>query len=155
MPGGKVQVPLSGDLSESLSPPGSGGLLVAMGLWRRLLVRGPADFGDLTYLGTLPLYRESIHNPPTQLNPNSPLADVYTASIGAVDVLFYFDPADGLLARIETFSDPESDPCEVLFENYQEVSGRMWPHRIEARFADAVYNLYMCRTFETREGGEK
>jgi hypothetical protein len=106
-------------------------------------------------LGTLPLYRESIHDPPTRFSPGSPLADVYSASIGAIDVLFYFDPSDGLLARIETFTDAANDPCEVLFDNYQEVDGRMWPHRIEARFADAVYNLYMCRTIEPGEGDKQ
>jgi serine protease Do len=147
MPGGNVKAPLKGNLSESFDPPGSGGLLVTMGLWRRLLALGPEKFGDVAYLGTMPLYRSSIHDPPTEFGPEFPLADVYTAQYGGVDLLFHFDAVDGLLALVEMFPDDLSDPCEVHLGDYREVEGRMWPHRIEVRYADAVYNLFQAQKF--------
>jgi hypothetical protein len=153
MPGGKLETSLKGNLTESFDPPGSGGLLVTLGLWRRLLVMSPEKFGDLAYLGTTPLYRGMLHDPPTEFGPASPLADVYTASYGGVDVLFHFDTSDGTLALVEMFADELSDPCELHLSDYQEVEGRMWPHRIEARFSDAVYNLYQCQKFNFGEGG--
>ncbi len=147
MPGGRLKTPIKGDLSESFDPPGSGGLLVTMGLWRRLLTVGPERFGDLAYLGTMPLYRSTLHDPPTSFSPASPLADVYSASYGGVDVLFYFDVTDGSLALVETFADDGSDPCELHLGDYREVEGRMWPQRMEVRFSDAVYNVFQCRHF--------
>lgn len=153
MPGGKLKASLKGNLSESFDPPGSGGLLVAMGLWRRLLVMGPEKFGELSYLGTMPLYRSTIHDPPTQFGADSPLADVFTASYGGVDLLFHFEVADGSLALVEMFPDDLSDPCELHLGDYREVEGRMWPHRIEVRYADAVYNLYQSQKFTFVLGG--
>jgi serine protease Do len=148
MPGGQAKLVMKGNLSELLNPPNSGGLLVTMGLWRRLLALGPEKFGELSYLGTMPLYRNTIHDVPTQLGPVTPLADVFVASYGGVDVLFHFNPADGSLVRVEMFPDEETDPCELVMGEFQEVEGRMWPHRIEVRYGDAVYNLFQCRKFE-------
>jgi S1-C subfamily serine protease len=152
MPGGTVKVDMKGNLSQTLDPPTSGGLCVAMGLWRRLLVEGPEKFGDLTYWGTMPLYRSSLHDVPTQLGADSPLADVYTASYGGVDTLFHFDKSDGTLALLEMFADDTEDPCEVHLGEYREIEGRMLPHRIEVRYADAIYNLYLCQNFSFDSG---
>ena len=38
-----------------VEPAGTGGLLAALSMWRRLLVLGPKKFGDVTYLGTFPI----------------------------------------------------------------------------------------------------
>jgi hypothetical protein len=43
------------DFSSQLVPPGTGGLLVALHLWRTMLVKTPDRFGDVYYLGTLPV----------------------------------------------------------------------------------------------------
>ena len=54
-PQGAVKLDAAGKISiSSLGPPGSGGLLVALHLWRRLLVDGPEKFGDVYYYGTAP-----------------------------------------------------------------------------------------------------
>lgn len=152
MPGGKVVAPMKGNLSESVAPPGSGGLLVAMGLWRRLLAQGPEQFGELSYLGTMPLYRSTLHDPPTAFGPGFPLADVLAGSYGGVDVLFHFDRADGTLAHLEMFQDEFADPCELVFGDYREIEGRLWPQRVEVRYGDAIYNLYLCQKFTFGEG---
>jgi S1-C subfamily serine protease len=152
MPGGKVATPMKGNLSESFDPPGSGGLLVAMGLWRRLLTQGPEKFGELSYVGTMPLFRGSIHDPPTSFGPDAPLADVLAGSYGGVDVLFYIDRTEGTLAQLEMFPDELADPCELVFGDYREERGRIWPHRMEVRYGDAIYNLYLYQQFNLDEG---
>ncbi len=40
------------DLDQQLLPVGSGGLLPALYLWRRMLMVGPKEFGETYYLGT-------------------------------------------------------------------------------------------------------
>jgi len=62
--GAELKLPLaeytwtaSEELGHSLAPPDSGGLLPALWLWRRLAVEGPASFGEVYYLGTVPLAR--------------------------------------------------------------------------------------------------
>jgi S1-C subfamily serine protease len=113
----------SDELSASLLPAHSGGLLPALYFWRKLAVEGLGHAGEVTYLGTAPL-------------PGRP---------GLVDVLvdshkgtcrYYFDPSDGLLLAIEWFPDEQSDPCEVYFSDYREVEGRLCPGKIEVRHGD-------------------
>src|SRR5690606_8735652 len=43
------------DFDTQLAPNQSGGLLVALHVWRRMLVRGPKEFGETYYHGAAPL----------------------------------------------------------------------------------------------------
>ena len=54
-PTGSVKLEAGQDLDQQLGPPGSGGLLVALHLWRQMLVEGPEKFGNVVYYGTAPL----------------------------------------------------------------------------------------------------
>src|SRR5205085_5146428 len=89
LPGGRAMVGMQGDLAASLDPPGSGGLLVTLGLWRRMLKDGPLKFGDVYYLGTAPLVG------------HDGLFDVLVATHNSVASQLYFDPANGQLAAWE------------------------------------------------------
>ena len=134
MPGGKLELALSDDLKSSIDPPGSGGLLAAMSLWRRLLIVGPDKFGDLAYLGTVPL-PGPIGAPPA----GAPvLADALIGYYGGVECRFLFDPKSGDLAVVEMYRE-EDDPCELHFSDYAEVEGRQFPRRLEVRYGDGVY----------------
>ena len=55
LPQGTSGAVFSGRLDDQLSPPGSGGLLLALHMWQRLLAEGPERFGEVYYLGALPL----------------------------------------------------------------------------------------------------
>jgi hypothetical protein len=126
-PAGEAQLDLERDLGEQLVPPDSGGLLAALHLWRRLLVEGPASYGDVYYLGTAPLPGRDT---------------LYDVVVGVYDVMetrYYFDPNDGRLVALEMFPDSYADPCEIYFDDYREVEGRHWPHRLEVRFGDQQY----------------
>jgi S1-C subfamily serine protease len=112
------------DLSEQLDPPGSGGMLATLHLWRRLLVEGPTAFGDVIYVGRAPLIgHEGLH-------------DVFLGTFDVVETQFYFDPATGELRAVEMAPDPGVDPCEMQLLDYRDVEGRKLPHRLLIRHGD-------------------
>jgi S1-C subfamily serine protease len=135
LPAGQVQVELTGGLAEKLDPPGSGGLLVALGLWRRFLVLGPEKFGDVYYVGTVPLAG------------HEGLLDVLSATHGDVECRLLFDPAEGQLVALEMYPDADVDPCELYFGDFKEFEGRMLPARIEARHGDQFHYVFTCDTY--------
>ena len=132
---GELAIELDGDLATRLGPPGSGGLLVSLAMWRRLLVGEPDDFGDLTYWGTAPV--PGVEG----------LADVLAGAYRDIECRFYFDPDDGQLAAIEMLPEKDVDPCELYFADYREVQGRMLPGRIEIRHGDNIYRVVQCQEY--------
>jgi hypothetical protein len=126
-PSGAVKIDATKDLDGQLGPSDSGGLLVALHLWRQMLVGGPQNYGDVYYYGTAPY-------------PGiEPLADVLVGVRNVVETNFAFDPAGGRLAVMEMFADGESDPCELRFSDYRRVEGRQVPHRLEVIHGDRVF----------------
>lgn len=131
-----VTVDPARDLDSQRAPDGSGGLLVALHLWQRLLRLGPQQFGDVYYLGTAPV-------------PGRPgLADVLVATHNVVEARFLFDPSTGRLIGIEMFPDVQVDPCEVAFDDYRDVAGRQLPHALLVRYGDTVYGQIRWETVE-------
>jgi len=109
-------------LGDQRAPAGSGGFLVAMHLWRTMLVAGPKRFGEVYYLGTAPA-------------PDHPeLLDVLVGTHRDVEGHFLFDQKSGKLLRLEMFPDLNVDPCEVRFSDYRSVGKRQIPYRIEVRY---------------------
>ncbi|MGC4004354.1 MAG: trypsin-like peptidase domain-containing protein [Pirellulales bacterium] len=130
LPVGDSEIEVKEGLAEALNPPGSGGLLAALHLWKSYLVDGPGKFGKLEYVGTLPRPgREE-------------LCDVVVGTTKEIDIRFYFDPQGGRLAALEFFSDEQQDPCEVSFESYREVDGRRWPENVIVRFGDRIFGTF-------------
>lgn len=95
------------DLSTQLFPEDSGGLLVSLHLWRKMLIDGPEKFGDVYYFGSIP----------NRLGGG--LGDVLVATVGSIENNFVFDKSNNRLLAIEMYPDIETDPCEVYFEDYQ------------------------------------
>ena len=129
----------SGPLFEYLDPPGSGGLLVALHLWQRLLCRGVMEFGDLQYVGRLP--SAETHDS----------FDMLRGFYGGVEVRFLFDPEDGRPVGMEMFAEEDVDPCEIRFDDYQQSSGHLLPHRIEVRHGDAKYGVFQVNKIAVSE----
>jgi S1-C subfamily serine protease len=129
LPSGEFRVDLSKDFNEQLGPPQSGGLLVALHLWQRMLVQGPEKFGAVSYLGTLPLAGESK------------FFDVLTATYQVVEANYLFDPLSGQLAALEAAVDDEGDPCEIHFSDYRQVDGRQLPHKLEVRVGSQLFGV--------------
>ncbi len=136
IPGGETKCDLAGPLADSLSPTGSGGLLVTLGMWRRLMAAGPKQFGDLYYLGTGPVA------------DHAGLADILIGTYGGVETRFLVDPGDGALREVEMWPDDDTDPCELYFADYHELDGRMLPGRLEVHFGDAIYQVFTCKQFQ-------
>lgn len=139
---GPVRVDLRQDVSTQLEPQGSGGLLLALSMWRRLLVRGPDQYGEVVYLGTVPL--------PQQGN----MVDVLVATHDVVETRFLFDPNTGLLLGLEMFPDTDVDPCEVYFEDYRDVSRRPLPHRLTVRHGDTIVAQLELHRFDLKQSTE-
>jgi len=140
---GRARIGFTGSLAESLDPPGSGGLLVALGCWRRLLVGGPEKFGQVHYLGTAPL------------TGRNQLFDVLVGVYRDVECHFMFDPADGHLAALEMFSDDDADPCEIYFSDYRPEAGTQLPHQLEVRYGDATYQVWTINSYELTPTAER
>ncbi len=136
LPEGELRTELTGGLSNHAEPPGSGGMLVALSLWRRMLVEGPEKFGEVYYLGTEPL------------PGRDGLFDVLAAAYDDVECHFLFDPADGSLAALSLFLQEDVDPCELTFTEYREVEGRMLPGRIRVRHGDYFERIFVCEEYD-------
>ena len=128
------------DIGASPDPPGSGGLLPALHLWRRLAVLGPDKFGQVYYLGTVPL------------PGHDGLVDALMGIHGGVECRFLFDPVEGSLLAMEMSPDEDTDPCEVYFLQYRQVGGRLLPGSLEIRFGDDLYTTLQFDAFDFQEG---
>jgi hypothetical protein len=132
---GELRIQLDGELAAKLDPPGSGGLLVALAMWRRFLMQGPAGFDELTYWGTAPV--------PGQEG----LADVIVGISNGVECRFHFDSSEGQLVLLEMWPEEDTDPCELYFDDYREVQGCWLPGRLEIRVGERLYQLVDCREY--------
>jgi serine protease Do len=143
LPGGEAKADLTGPLSDALGPPGSGGLLVSLGMWHRLVALSPARFGAMYYLGSVPVPGHEGR------------ADSLVGTHNGVQCRFMVDPADGALLEVEMFPDDDADPCEVYFSDYHEFDGRMLPRKIEVRYGDGIYQVFDCKQFKFEPLEEK
>jgi S1-C subfamily serine protease len=141
LPAGEVRWKASEDVAADLAPPHSGGLLPTLHLWRRLATAGLRRFGDIKYVGTAPL-----------LGDQNRLVDVLAGADGGVSRRYYFDPDEHQLLAIEMFPSEHADPCEVYFDDFRTVDGRVLPKTMEVRFGDEVYGRFTIGdlTFETK-----
>jgi S1-C subfamily serine protease len=135
LPTGDSVIPVDDDLTDALDPPQSGGLLAALSLWRRLLVEGLDDYGEVYYLGTLPLA-------PDGSAEKMSLDDVLVGLHAGVECRFFHAPDTGRLTAVEMWSDDQADPCEVYFSDYVETNGRWMPSRMRVRYGDGMYGVF-------------
>jgi len=128
------------DLSTVLEPQHSGGLFPALYLWRRLALLGAGRFGEVAYWGTAPM----VGRPG--------LVDVVEGQYAGVECRLYFDPAEGHLLLLEMFGEELADPCEVYFHEYRPNDGRWLPQRMEVRYGDVVFGVFLVSTLEFQKG---
>jgi hypothetical protein len=130
-------------LAAALVPPGSGGLLLALHLWRRLAVEGPAHYGEVSYLGTAPL--AGVDG----------LVDVLSAIDAGVECRFMFHPASGDLLALELVSSDDADPCEIRFSDYRQLDGRALPQRLDVRCGDDDFGALMIDSVQFEKTASK
>jgi S1-C subfamily serine protease len=127
LPWGRSGAVFAGDVAQQLSPPRSGGLLLAIHAWQRLVDRGLRRFGEVYYLGALP------HG------PDDKVEDCLVGLYEGMEVRFFFDEHTGDLSGIELFAADDADPCEIAFSQFRAASGRRLPHRWWIRSGDEVF----------------
>ena len=126
-----------------LGPPGSGGLLASLHLWRKLLTGGPGKYGQVLYEGTAPV------------PGHDGLCDVLLAIGDGVETRFYCEPQSGTLLCMEMYPDEESDPCEVYFTDYRMERGLNMPHRMEVHCGDNLFGVFALTRFDLQSKAGK
>jgi serine protease Do len=107
LPGGRWRLLATGDLDGATDPPGSGGMLAAVVLWRRLVREGAAALGGTTYVGTAARVPEAVGTP-----AGRELIDVLETNVAGVTARFGID-AGGRVVAIDLWTSPDDDPCEI------------------------------------------
>jgi serine protease Do len=142
LPDGAFSFDAQKDFDAQLEPRDTG-LLIALHVWRRMLVQGPSRFGDVYYHGTVPL-------PGIQAK-----CDVLVGTHNVVETRFLFTPEDGRLAAVEMFADANTDPCELTFSDYRAVDGCEMPYRIEVRHHDKTFAVLNITSVTFGSSSEK
>jgi len=135
VPAGESRWRATEEMGSSLAPAGSGGLFPALYLWRRLAVAGPDKYGQVSYVGTMPL------------EGGPELVDVLWGLHGGVECRFLFDAKTGVLLAVEMFPEENADPCEIRFFDYRSVEGRELPQRMEVRHGDQSFGSFKIELF--------
>ena len=121
LPTGTTRVDATGELDTNPSPPGSGGMLASLLVWRRLLREGPEPLGRTIYGGMVPLDPRSFGE------AGGPrLVDMLESSVAGVEARFTVGN-DGFVTGIDLWTAPDADPCEVRFTAGQSDRGEALP----------------------------
>jgi S1-C subfamily serine protease len=123
-PSGTVKLDASNDFDAQLLPVGTGGLLPALHLWRKMLIAGPEKFGNVSYYGTTPW--------PAQQGE----MEVLHGLTNVVETNFVFAPQSSRLVAVEMLGEPDADGCELRLSEYREHEGRLFPFRMQAWHGD-------------------
>jgi S1-C subfamily serine protease len=135
--------PLKDTTRLAAEPIGSGGLMMALYHYQRLLLVGAKGFeGAFAHGGNEPVYPFPIDgSAPKSLAALRVDCAVLKSKHGATESKWYFSLKDHQLIAFETFLERDTDPCEVYLSDYKPVDGRQLPHRIEVRHGDAQYGV--------------
>jgi S1-C subfamily serine protease len=113
-------------------PLGSGGALLALFLWRELLVTGPKAFvGKFDYGGHEPFYPSGV--------ASQILTETLETESAAVPCKWFLSKTDATVLGIECYPEEFKDPGEVVLGEYREVEGQKLPHQMTWRFGDSTF----------------
>jgi S1-C subfamily serine protease len=139
LPTGTSTLGADDDFDRSPVPPGSGGMLPALVLWRRLVIEGPAAVGHTTFWGTAP------RDPATmRAGAGVDLADVLETSAAGVEARFTVDES-GRVVGIDLWAEPEADPCEMRLAWPPASEGAVAPTTIEVRRRGTPFGTFHLR----------
>ena len=127
MPAGNTSAQFAENFEIQLSPPGSGGLLLTLHLWQRMLDKGLRQFGEVYYLGQLPVGHEAT--------PVDCLVGIYAG----IETHFLFSPSTGELVGIDMFPGDEKDPCELRFYDFEEKDGQRFAKRWQINHGGVLF----------------
>ena len=138
LPYGNYMASFRGDLSSQLSPPGSGGFLLTLHLWQRLLDKGLSKFGEVYYLGYLPI------------EGSEELADCLVGTYDGMLTHFLFSRETGQLLGIDLFPADYLDPCVLRFADFIETGGRRLPRRLTISHGGEIFVKLNVQTWKIK-----
>ncbi len=124
LPTGTSELDTTGELDANPVPPGSGGMLAALVVWRRLVNDGAAAVGRTAYLGTAPI-------DPRHIDPSGgDLVDVLETAVDGIEAHVRVD-ARGQVVGIDLWTSPEADPCELRITPAKVGDANDLPQRLD------------------------
>jgi serine protease Do len=131
------------DIALQREPIGSGGLMMALYHYHRLLTLGLKGFeAEFAHGGFEPFYPYPADgSAPKTLASLRVDCEVLKTKHASTECKWYFSRKDHTLLGCETYITKDSDPCEVYFYDYKDVDGRKLPHRMEVRYGDRRYAI--------------
>ena len=146
LPTGTSKLDPGGELDASPEPPGSGGMLAALVLWRRLVTEGPAAVGRTIYRGTAP-------RDPRAIDPTGgDLVDVLETAAAGVEARFAID-SQGAVVGIDLWTAADEDPCEIRFAGRRDDDPTM-PARMVVHRGPEPFGTFVIERME-RTGGDR
>jgi serine protease Do len=135
------------DLTE---PPGSGGLLMALYHYRRLMTLGEKGFeGQFAHGGQEPFYPPAAADaPPLGLNQLRVDTEVLTTEHAAIPAKWYFARTDQTLLGAEVTVVKDEDPCELYFSDYRSEDGNALPYRVEIRHGNGRFGILWIKSYQ-------
>ncbi|RMG38143.1 MAG: PDZ domain-containing protein [Planctomycetota bacterium] len=120
-------------------PPGTGGLLIALEFFKRLLTTGRDGFTDCYYLGSEPLDGKGAQ------------VDVLITERSGVQARWYFRKEDGRLVGFDTELVDDADPCEIRFSDDLKSFGDVrLPARWTVRHGEKLFAEFLPSAFAAR-----
>lgn len=141
---------------EVLRQPDGSGLLVALYVYRRLLIEGPSAFKDFDHGGVEPIFPPA---PPAAEGKPAPTlvsrrvdAEVVNTRLSFFNVKLFFARDDQKLLAMELRLEDNEDPCEIYFSDYRLVDGRQMPHRLQVLHGSSTYGTFNLTKFDLKQG---
>jgi serine protease Do len=139
------------DIRDIKDPPGSGGLLMAVYHYHRLLTQGTKGFeAGFSNGGYEPFYppNPDVEAKPARFADLRTDAEVLHTEHAAVHGKWFFAKDDEKLLGFEVTITKDDDPCEVYLSDYRLVDGRQMPHRIEIRYGNDTYGVLTVKAYK-------
>ena len=137
-------------LDALMQPPNSGGLLMAVYQFRRLLVAADKGFeGGFHHGGVEPFYQMPRDgSKPKNYREIRVDTEVLQTEHAGTQAKWHFTPGDHHLVGGEVSLGKDLDPCELTFADYKPIDGRQLPHRIEVRHGSARWGVLTVQKYE-------
>lgn len=137
LPTGTSRIDPAGDLAADAGPPGSGGLLAALAIWRQLVRSGPNAVGGTTYWGTAPRDPQTLAT-----GFAAELIDVLEVSVSGMTAQIAV-AADGIVSHVELWTDADAEPCLVRFAPPHPDDPRGLPTRFDVSRGDEIFGTFV------------
>jgi S1-C subfamily serine protease len=140
------------------APQGSGGLVMAMFMYRQMLVYGAKGFTrDFQHGGVEPFYPPTKDDKPDYAKIRV-MAEVLRGKFAGIESRWFFAQADdaegrwkkGQLIGFEVTPDKDKDPCEVCLSHYKDRAGRLVPSKMVVRRADKKFAEFELTKLNTK-----